>query len=226
VQLYGRRFVPTSRRLHRVPDYDVRALQIEIELLADWYWAWLLGTPVPDAARKEFISLWQPVLQRLACEPSTLVLRDYHSPNLMWMPDSGSGEAASSVGLIDFQDAVNGHPAYDLVSLLQDARLDVPEDVERRLYAHYVALMTAREPGFDAHDFGFAYAALGAQRNTKILGIFARLARRDHKPQYLRHMPRIWRYLARDLAHPQLGALRAWYDANFPPELRERVLDA
>jgi hypothetical protein len=208
---------------HRVPAYDKRALAMETELLTDWYWPFALGSDIPEAARAEFLALWSPVLDRILAGPTGLVLRDYHSPNLMWLPDA---EGVARVGLIDFQDAVDGHQAYDLVSLLQDARLDVPVDMETALLARYMAAAGACDAHFDPDDFAFAYAALGAQRNTKILGIFARLCKRDGKPAYLVHIPRIWRYLERDLAHPQLGGLRAFYDRNFPPALRSRVLEA
>ncbi len=125
-----------------------------------------------DDARYEFNALWAPVLNRLACDRDrTIVLRDYHSPNLLYMPER-DGAAHNTVGIIDYQDALVGHPAFDLVSLLQDARLDVAAEIEDRLYNRYVKLVGAREPGFDAATFRYAYAALGAQRNTKILGIF------------------------------------------------------
>jgi aminoglycoside/choline kinase family phosphotransferase len=116
--------------------------------------------------------------------------------------------------------------AYDLVSLLQDARVDVPPTLESELFDHYCDRVAAIEPDFDRTSFAHAYAALGAQRNTKILGIFARLARRDDKPAYLQHMPRIWRYLDRDLANPALAPLQAWYDRHFPQADRTRVLGA
>lgn len=203
-----------------VRDYDRSALEIETTLLADWYWPLVKEGPIPDHARAEFEAAWTAVLDRLCADPSrTLALRDYHSPNLLFMPERG-GAAHNQVGLIDFQDALIGHPAFDLVSLLQDARLDVAAEIEDRLYERYVRLVREREPNFDAVAFRFAYAALGAQRNTKILGIFARLWKRDGKPHYLRHIPRIWRYLERDLGHPDLSALARWYDAYFPAPMR------
>lgn len=110
-----------------------------------------------------------------------------------------------------------GPGAYDVASLLQDARVDVPEELEIELFARYVRARREREPGFDANTFARLYATLAAQRATKVLGIFARLDRRDGKPQYLRHMPRIFAYLRRVLAHPALGALNNWYLANVPP---------
>jgi N-acetylmuramate 1-kinase len=140
-------------------------------------------------------------------------LRDYHSPNLLWL----AGRAGiAKVGVLDFQDCVLGHPAYDVVSLLQDARVDVPQDTELKLLAHYARLRRDADPGFDAAGFARAYALLGAQRATKILGIFARLDERDHKPQYLAHLPRVERYLAADLTHPALAELKLWYEEHLP----------
>jgi aminoglycoside/choline kinase family phosphotransferase len=172
---------------------------------------------VPDDARAEFLSQWGVVFDRLATLPSGWVLRDYHSPNLLWLRER---EGIARVGVIDFQDAMRGPPAYDLVSLLQDARVDVAPELEAAVFDHYCAAVTARQTGFDRDAIAFAYAALGAQRNTKILGIFARLAKRDGKPGYLRHVPRLWRYLERDLAHPDLAGLKRWYDRCFPAEAR------
>ena len=203
--------------VHRIPTYDREALAIETELLLDWYWPALRGTAVPEAERAEFVALWGEVFDRLTAMPTAWVLRDYHSPNLLWLPER---EGIARVGVIDFQDAMRGPAAYDLVSLLQDARVDVAPELEALLFDHYCALVTARRPGFDRDAFTFAYAALGAQRNTKILGIFARLARRDGKPAYLRHIPRLWKYLQRDLEHEGLALLKRWYDRNLPEEAR------
>ena len=123
------------------------------------------------------------------------------------------------MGLVDFQDAVLGHPAYDTASLLQDARVTVPAELEMRLLGVYAAERSAADPDFDMSAFATAYAIMGAQRATKILGIFARLDRRDGKPQYLAHLPRVRAYLARDLAHPALARLRGWFDAQMPGAL-------
>jgi aminoglycoside/choline kinase family phosphotransferase len=142
------------------------------------------------------------------------VMRDFHSPNLIWL---GERTGTSKVGIIDFQDAVLGPAAYDLVSLLQDARIDVPEPLELALLARYIKARRASDEAFDAAGFAELYAVMSAQRNTRLLGTFARLNRRDGKPQYLRHQPRIWTYLARSLAHPGLAGLRDWYSANVPP---------
>jgi aminoglycoside/choline kinase family phosphotransferase len=206
---------------HVLPHYDRRALTIETELLLDWYWPALLGSAAPEKARTEFARAWQSVFDRLLTLPVGWVLRDYHSPNLIWLSER---KDVARVGIIDFQDAMSGHAAYDLVSLLQDARVDVPAALEAELLAHYCRAAGSAEPTFSELDFRFAYAALGTQRNTKILGIFARLARRDGKPAYLHHIPRIWGYLARNLAAPELGELRAWYDQHLPSDLRGRDL--
>ncbi len=208
---------------YSVPPYDARALGIETELIIDWYWPAIHGAPVPPDARTEFLALWRGVIDRLTALPAGWALRDYHSPNLLWLPQR---EGVRNVGIIDFQDAQAGPLAYDLVSLLQDARLDVAPQLESELLDHYCHARRAAEPGFDEPALRFAYAALGAQRNTKIVGIFARLSRRDGKHGYLAHIPRIWRYLARDLAHPELAPLRAWYDRHLPVDIRARVLSA
>lgn len=211
-----------ERHTHHLPLYDTSALAIETELLPDWYWSALFGAPVPAEVRDNYVRLWADALAHVTAADARLTLRDYHSPNLIWLPER---PGTSRVGLIDFQDAVRGHPAYDLVSLLQDARLDVPERLEAGMLDHYCRLCAAREPAFDDGAFRLAYAVLGAQRNSKILGIFARLHRRDGKPLYLKHMPRLWIYLGRNLAHPGLAALRRWYDRHLPAELRTRVLE-
>lgn len=204
---------------YRLPAYDAAALAIETELLPDWLWPALGGAPPDAASRQAFTAAWAPILAELAAMREGWVLRDYHSPNLIWRP---ACEGLARVGVIDFQDALAGPAAYDLVSLLQDARLDVPEALAAELLDYYCAEAARADPGFDEARFRFAFAALGAQRNTKILGIFARLAIRDRKPGYLAHLPRIWRYLERDLAHPRLAALREFFASAFPPEARAR----
>jgi len=141
-------------------------------------------------------------------------LRDFHSPNLIWL---GERPDIARVGIIDFQDAVLGPAAYDLVSLSQDARVDVPEQLELALLTRYIKARRAADDGFDPAQFAELYALMSAQRNTRLLGTFARLNRRDGKPQYLRHQPRIWTYLTRSLAHPVLSRAREWYLANVPP---------
>ncbi len=207
---------------HTVPLFDRGALGIETELLLDWYWPLLKGARAPDDVRAAFVEAWAPLFSDVLSAEPRLLLRDFHSPNLIWCEDGGN-DPADHVGLIDFQDAVRGHPAYDVVSLLQDARLDVARNVECDLLAYYCKGVTSAEPDFDAQGFERAYAIMGAQRNTKILGIFARLAVRDGKHAYLSHIPRIWGYLERDLAHSGLAGLRSWYDTYFLSSMRRDI---
>jgi tRNA threonylcarbamoyl adenosine modification protein YjeE len=205
--------------VHVPAEYDRGALGIETDLLLDWYIPAATGAPVAEADAHEFNALWDGVFDTLAQQPSMLVLRDFHSPNLFLLPDR---QGPARVGIIDFQDALMGPAAYDLVSLLQDARRDVAVELEDELLTFYVDCARRRDASFDAVQFVNAYRVLGAQRNTKILGIFARLAKRDGKPVYLQHMPRIWRYLERDLAHASLAPLRAWYDGVLGEDVRRR----
>jgi tRNA threonylcarbamoyl adenosine modification protein YjeE len=211
-----------SAATHAIPAYDAGAMAIETELVLDWYWPMTKGASAPRAEYAEAARLWAALFPHVLAHRPCLVLRDYHSPNLIVLANRGP-DAKARVGLIDFQDAMQGHPAYDLVSLLQDARLDVPADIEAELLDHYCRATAEIEPCFDADAFRLAYAILGAQRNTKILGIFARLAKRDGKRAYLAHIPRIWRYLERNLSHPSLAALAGWYDASFPGAVRAAV---
>jgi tRNA threonylcarbamoyl adenosine modification protein YjeE len=195
---------------HYLPRYDMDALLIEVELLLDWYLP-EHGNMVGEEARANYVALWQEALQPVLDAPPTWVLRDFHSPNLLWLPQR---QGIARIGLLDFQDAVLGPPAYDLASLLQDARVDVPELMEITLLGRYVKTRFEKETDFDTVGFTSAYATLATQRASKILGIFSRLARRDGKPQYLRHIPRVWGYLQRSLLHAKLAPLKEWYDAH------------
>jgi tRNA threonylcarbamoyl adenosine modification protein YjeE len=203
----------TPQADYRIPSYDLDAFLIEVELLIDWYLP-LRGAPATIETRAEFLSLWRDALHPALDARKTWVLRDFHSPNLLWLADR-SGIA--QIGLLDFQDTVMGPEAFDVASLLQDARVDVAEELEIALFTRYVQARRAHDRDFDADAFGRLYATLAAQRATKILGIFARLDRRDGKPQYLRHLPRIYGYACRALRHPALAALREWYQTHVPP---------
>jgi aminoglycoside/choline kinase family phosphotransferase len=207
-----RKAIDALARLHRSPagpfsPYDLEAYQREAALLPEWF-APAAGFE-PDA--KSYAAAWDEVLSPLLerQKPGVTVLRDYHAENIMLLPN---GEQ----GLIDYQDALVGHRAYDLVSLLQDARRDVSPELERAMLEHYAA-QAETGPEFEAD-----YARLGAQRNAKIVGIFARLWKRDGKPRYLGYIPRVWDYLERDLAHPALAPVAQWFDANVPAEVRAR----
>jgi len=203
---------------YSLPRRDRAAFEIELELLLDWYWPALKGAACSAPVRAEFRELWGGILDQLLALPGAWFLRDFHSPNLIWLPER---QGLAKVGILDFQDALNEHWAFDLVSLLQDARLDVAEALERDLFAYYCARAQELDPGFDRLAFSRAYAMFGAQRNTRLLGLWVRLLRRDGKPHYLKHIPRTWGYLGRNLRAPALAALAAWYDAHFPPQLRQ-----
>jgi tRNA threonylcarbamoyl adenosine modification protein YjeE len=198
---------------HHIPPYDLDALLIEIELIVDWYAARVESRTITSGARATFINLWRQVLIEIANAPTTWTLRDYHSPNLLWLQER---DGLARVGLLDFQDCVLGHPAYDVVSLGQDARVDVSDDLELKLLGSYARLRREVDPEFDVVGFARAYSILGAQRATKVLGIFARLDQRDQKPQYLAHLPRVASYLEKNLRHPALADIKAWYEANLP----------
>ena len=197
---------------YQLPQYDMDAFLIEVELLLDWYLEHV-NAPITEGRRAIFLSLWRDALAPAIEAPATWVLRDFHSPNLLWLPERHD---VSRIGIVDFQDAVMGPPAYDVASLLQDARVNVSEPLEVALLSRYVRARQNDDRRFDSAAFAQLYATLAAQRATKILGIFARLNQRDGKSQYLRHIPRIWRYLQRSLEHPDLAPLRAWYAANVP----------
>ena len=199
-----------THKLHR---YDLEALTIETELLLDWFFPYRAQRTANAGMRLSFVDSWVSTLEPVLSGDKTWTLRDYHSPNLIWLPERAG---LKGMGIIDFQDCVIGHPAYDVASLLQDARATVSEDLELQLLARYARQRRAKDPDFDMQAFVAAYAILGAQRATKVLGIFVRLDRRDGKPAYLRHIPRIEAYLRRCLAHPALAKLRAWYETNLP----------
>ncbi len=198
---------------YAIPTFDTDALLVEVGLMLEWYMP-DRGAELTDNMRNEFVMMWRDLLSKPASAARTWTLRDFHSPNLIWL-DERPGTAR--VGIIDFQDAVLGPAAYDLVSLLQDARVDVPEQFELALLTRYIKARRASDDSFDPAGFAELYAIMSAQRNTRLLGTFARLNRRDGKPQYLRHQPRIWTYLNRSLAHPALARARQWYSVNVPP---------
>ena len=200
---------------HELKPYDEEAMLIEADLLPSWFYRHVHGKPAPQFLNDSFEQVWRKLLPLVATQKPQWVLRDFHSPNLIWIPERNG---IKRVGLIDTQDAVLGHPAYDLMSMAQDARVDVSPGMEKLVVDHYCALRH-RQGSFDEAAFRAAYAVLGAQRNTKILGIFARLNMRDGKPAYLKHMPRVSRYLAHNVEHPQLKPLKDWFLTHMPEAL-------
>ena len=214
--VYGRA-VELLADLHRqpaadLPPYDRAVYQREAGLLIEWYCP-AIGLAVDEQAYARAWDAVLPIVERSA-SPRVTVLRDYHAENIMLI----DRPEVRGLGLLDFQDALAGHPAYDLVSLLQDARRDVPPEVEAAMIAHYKAV--ANPPA----DFDAAYAVLGAQRNAKIIGIFTRLWKRDGKPRYLSFLPRMWDLLERDLAHPALAPVADWFATNISAEKRHLAL--
>ena len=180
--------------LPQLPLCDAAWLNGMTAPLFEWY------APQGDVSLEpRFAEAFDPLARELDESARVVILRDYHAQNLLWLPQR---DGVAQVGLLDFQDALLGHPAYDLVSILQDARRDVDAGIEDRMIAHYL-----RGSSLAEGPFRRAYALLGVQRNLRILGIFARLALRDGKPGYLDLMPRVWRYVQRDLAHPDLAGL-------------------
>ncbi len=197
---------------HHIAPYDLEAMMIEVDLLPSWFWPLQKKSAPGDDVKAEFSTIWQALLTSIGSHKPVWTLRDYHSPNLLWLPER---KGLRRVGIIDTQDCVMGHPAYDLVSMLQDARVDIDFNHADELFAYYCGLRSAQGQ-FDAREFSRVFAILGAQRATKILGIFARLSKRDGKPIYLNHIPRVWRYLKRNLEHPSLAVLKSWYERNLP----------
>ncbi|WP_084174650.1 tRNA (adenosine(37)-N6)-threonylcarbamoyltransferase complex ATPase subunit type 1 TsaE [Afifella pfennigii] len=187
--------------------YDTQALLIETSLFADHFAAQEAKRPFSAAQREDFLATWRELLGPLQGGERVIVLRDFHSPNIIWLEGAAGTDR---VGVIDFQDALIGHPAYDLASLAQDARADIAEAEEEALLRRYVAARQKAEPGFDEEALRRAYAILAAQRASKVLGAFARLARAG-MPTYRAHMPRLRARLRRDLNKPVLSPLRRCY---------------
>lgn len=196
--------------------YDHAALMREIALFTDWYLpAVMEGDPALDTRRAEFTQLWDSLLRQHPPATEVAVLRDYHADNLLWLADR---EGTKRVGQLDFQDALLGHAAYDLVSLLEDARRDVRPQTVQAALGHYCRLT-----GCDREELMAAYALLGAQRQAKIIGIFVRLGVRDGKTHYTHYLPRVWGHLAHDLAHPLLADIRDWTEAHIPQAWRGAI---
>lgn len=196
---------------HVLPPFDRDVFHAEAGLVLDWYIPHVSGAAADMACREGLRQALDSILDSTAVlsPPLSWVLRDFHSPNIIWRPEAtGTGR----IGLIDFQDALHGPAAYDIASLAYDARVDMPEALTDRLIATFLDAGTEHIPGFDRAFERQRVAVFGAQRNLKILGIFARLAKRDNKPAYLKHLPRIQSYLRAVLAEPALAPIKRWCD--------------
>jgi aminoglycoside/choline kinase family phosphotransferase len=196
-----------------VPRFDMARALREVNLLLDWYWPAIKGAPAAAELRQSYEAAWRAALPALWSAPDSIALFDFHIDNLMLL-DGRQGVAAC--GLLDFQDAVIAPIAFDLVSLLEDVRRDVPT----RLVAAMRERYAAASPKLDRAAFDRSYSAIGAQRNTRIVGVFTRLLVRDGKPRYLQFMPRVWRLLEGDLEHPALTPVRQWFDTHLPKGTR------
>jgi N-acetylmuramate 1-kinase len=205
-----RRFDPLTAVL---PPYDETRLLNEAALLVDWFLPATAEAPVASGVREDYLAAWRRVLPVAMAVAPTLVLRDYHVDNLLLLSER---QAIAACGLLDFQDAVIGPASYDLVSLLEDARRDVSPSLAATMIERYLVGF----PSIDRGQFMASYAVLGAQRNCKIVGIFTRLWKRDGKPQYLPHIPRVWRLIEHDLRHPALAPVADWLARHIPPARR------
>ncbi len=203
---------PAHGLLPGIGAYKGEALIDAAMLLPEWYLPAATGRPLPNEEAEHYRAAWRACLAELPATPDALLLRDYHKDNLMWLPDRPGARAC---GLLDFQDAQRGHPSYDLVSLIEDARRDVSPAVHAACLARYLA-----GTGLAARDFHAGFALMAAQRHARVIGLFVRLLERDGKPDYLPHLPRVWRLFGRALKHEALRPLSAWVDRLLPPSLR------
>ena len=192
---------------HAVPTYDESVYLREVALFAEWFLPQVVGIERARAVRADYLALWQRILRANPLAQTCLVHRDYHADNLLWLERPGIG----AVGMLDYQDALWGDPAYDLVSLLEDARRDVAPETVQACCAQFI-----QGSGMAAPEFAWRYALLGAQRNAKIIGIFTRLCVRDGKPHYLDYLPRVWGHFLNDVAHPALQPIAQFVEAHVP----------
>ncbi|MBI1262193.1 MAG: phosphotransferase [Rhizobiales bacterium] len=200
--------------VHTVPHFDESVFRAELDVPLDWYMPVVRQVELSTEERAAYHEMWTGLRPLFDEGPRTLFLRDFHSPNMLWLPER---KGAARIGLIDYQDALIGSRAYDVVSFLQDARQDVPLARERAMLDFYVSRANTDLTHFDEEAFRAAYAALGAERALRLIGLWPRLLKRDGKPHYMVHMPRSMEYLTRNLAHPALAPLRKWAEKNILP---------
>lgn len=206
---------------YQLPRYDLSAMLIEAELVLDWmYPALHEGQEASEEVRENYLSIWRHLLEEEARSGQHWVLRDFHSPNLLLLED---GDPVQRIGIIDFQDAMIGPVGYDVASLFQDARLDIPASLQIHLLESYCEMRGRLDTSFDKDAFLRSYTLMGAQRCAKILGIFVRLAKRDGKTAYIQHIPRISAYLEVHLRMPFMSDLKVWFDTCLPPAQRVQL---
>lgn len=199
------------------PCYGLDIMLSELQMLFDWYAPEYGPAPITPDEEESFWRAWRPLLdtQMEGLRPA-LLLRDFHTPNLHWRPEK---QGPARLGIIDFQDALTGSPAHDLMSLLQDGRKDLPSGFEAQFMSDYLTHRKT-EPGFDATAFERSYAILGTLRNIRLLGLWVRLPKRDGKLHYAQHLPLAWQHVERNLAHPDLAEVKDWMDRVFPASSR------
>ncbi|WP_457586899.1 tRNA (adenosine(37)-N6)-threonylcarbamoyltransferase complex ATPase subunit type 1 TsaE [Ensifer canadensis] len=211
--LAGLHAAPTRRDIalvggieHHIPDFDRTAMKIETRLLIDWYLPWKRGAPATEQERQDYAAIWDNLIDLIESSEKNLLLRDFHSPNIIWRPEQ---EGIRRVGLIDFQDAMIGPTAYDVASLVQDARVTIEPALASRMMDAYLEGRRSTS-SFDEALFLRDWHLMSAQRNCKLVGIWVRLMQRDGKPGYMKHMPRTFAYLEVALQHEALKPLRDW----------------
>jgi len=212
IDLLVQKYNCSAGTLPSLPNYDEELYLKELSLFPDWYLPQVMEKGRALEFRNEYMEIWREILRVAPLNKNVFVHRDLHADNLMWLTQR---EGTRRLGLLDFQDAVIGDSAYDMVSLLEDARRDVPQQLVSGLIAEYL-----EKSGEDSERFHAAYNILGAQRNSKIIGIFVRLAVRDGKANYLKLLPRVWGHLQRDIKHPALGKLELWIEKKLPYQIR------
>ncbi|MGN6514453.1 MAG: aminoglycoside phosphotransferase family protein [Rhizomicrobium sp.] len=197
--------------------YDETAQLGEVDLMTEWFMPMALGRAATDDEVQEHRALWKAALDTTRTLPPVLIHRDYHAQNLLWLPQK---KDHARVGILDFQDAVSGSRAQDLMHLVQDARRDVSTDVTDATIRRYLDASHERGMALDKEQFGAEMAIISGQRLARIVGVFGRLYKRDNKPRYLEYLPRVWGHLNKDLSHPALSGLKRWYDRAIPMEKR------
>lgn len=203
---FPREIKVTEAHTHRIPDFDRVAMKMEAELLIDWHIPWKLSREATAQERADYLAIWDGLIDQLESAEKSLVMRDFHSPNIIWRGDKSGFDR---VGLIDFQDAMIGPSAYDLASIAQDARVTIERPLMDSLIDGYLSARHA-SGAFDEATFRRDFAIMAAQRNCKLAGLWFRLLKRDGKPGYMQHMPRTLSYLSSAFEHEALAPLKDW----------------